>query len=278
MNNPCLSEKNNAIALAKAQAASYSTHGAKVISLLPKLAQGQAATPNAWVSTPIFAAAEKSGVFYAEKTRMASTKNVEVFYKGSRLTQEHKIILQSLLLMAEKQGTPTQARFATYSLARTLQYTNKKIGGSAYELLKDRIDDMISSLIEVKTPQGRSYSSSLVIRSTRDEQTKEFIVDFDPLLAEFFKIGNYTSWDFNLQIKLRRKPLACWLMDFFSRHDNPRYKVETIHGLSGSEIKELKNFRTAIRRAIKDLIDIGFIWNGGINEDDIVWCKRPDKK
>ena len=100
----------------------------------------------------------------------------------------------------------------------------------------------------------------------------------NPQLAAFYGPTRWTQLDWGQRQRLRGKPLALWLHGFYASHAAPYpLTVAYLHKLSGSQTKQLRNFKQALARALPDLEAVGAIKAFEIR-DDLVHVRTVPSK
>ena len=88
------------------------------------------------------------------------------------------------------------------------------------------------------------FSHRLIAGVTQDEKSHYWIYQLDPDLRSLYGEMSHTLIDWEQRLALKGKDLARWLQLYFRSHAKPyAVKVATLHDLSGSRAKALKNFR-----------------------------------
>jgi hypothetical protein len=132
---------------------------------------------------------------------------------------------------------------------------------------------MKASAVAVTVENGigvrENYTGSL-IRSFRwyegnmSNPLREWTVLLEKEIISLFNADSYSRLDW--KVRLRLPPMAKWLHTFWHSHHTPfPMKVETIHSLMGSEIKELRMFRSKLRAALAILVEQGFLVSGVVD-------------
>lgn len=218
---------------------------------------------------------------YKRKT-IASLSGIEITYSGEELRQCDEDLWMQVIHMGRVQELGTEVRFTANAMLTELGWT--KNSGS-YKRLVDCMDRLKASAVTVtikKDGVRKGYSGSL-IRSFKwkedfsDSPMREWVVLLEPEIIVLFQPSDYSRLDWKLRLKL--PPLAKWLHSFYHSHAQPYpYKVETLHGLTGSEIAEMRQFRYKLKKALELLVESGFLASAHIDaRTDLVFVQRADQ-
>ena len=101
-------------------------------------------------------------------------------------------------------------------------------------------------------------------------------VTLEPEIVNLFSEDSYTliEWEERRLIDSRAS-LALWMHSFLATHDNPfDYSVAKYYELSGSRVKNMFHFRARLKKALDNLIEIGFLVSYEIDSRDMVHVER----
>jgi len=151
----------------------------------------------------------------------------------------------------------------------------KGTGKSQHEWLKESMARLGGAFVEM-TFQGRdTFGEKGFLRYYRDETTQRYVVELTESMLRLFENG-YTYIEFEQRQKLRKQPLALWLHGFLSSHAAPYpLKITTIHRLSGSGAKTMRDFKYRLRKALDALVSIGTLESVEFNVDSVKIKRRP---
>jgi len=222
---------------------------------LPYWAQENRGTPNACLRGALFSATQGKNRKTFQREHIATIEGVEIRYTGVQLNQEDLNVWETLLHMARTQPLDTEAQHSGYAI---LQELGKSTSKQYYESLKDSLARLGSAYIEVTQKGKKTYFGSLcAISGEVDEETGEIRYKLNGGLHSLFTSG-WSQIDYEQRKRLKKKPLALWLHGFYSSHAQPfPMKIETLYKLCGSETKEIKRFKQALKRAHDDLVEVG---------------------
>jgi len=206
--------------------------------------------PNGFLRSALFGAIRKGRRRYMQGEQIAAVNDIEIRYTGQQLDQGDLDVWESVLHIARLQQLDTQCRFTAYAL---LKLINKKDTGSNRETLHARLMRLKATAVEIH--HGRySYAGSLIDEVYRDKETQQYVVILNPKLCVLFGKDNFTQIDWSIRRELDNKQLAQWLHGFYSSHAQPHpIKIETLHGLCGSEAAVMSDFAKTLRAALDDV-------------------------
>ena len=252
---------------------------------LPIWPQDLRGLPNAFARSALFTVANmrKGERKHMKRSLIATVSGIKIEYTGEELRQDDEDCFLQILHIARNQELGTAVRFTAYSMISELGWTKNT---SSYKRLVDCLDRMKASSITltVAAKQGgqEGYSGSL-IRSFRWREEgvgqtpmREWEILLEREIISLFNPHSYSRLDWKMRLKL--PALEKWLHSFYHTHAQPfPYKVETIHGLTGSEIalKDIRKFRYKLKKALENLVEHGFFASAMIDpRTDLVHVVR----
>jgi hypothetical protein len=242
----------------------------KSVPSWPTLMRG---TPNALLRSALFAGIQgNERIAYKKRTLLASVEGVEVRYLGVQLNQSDLDVWMQIVHLSRQQLPGFNVSFSAHAMLSALGKGN---GKSQHEWLKESMARLGGAFVEM-TFQGRdSFGEKGFLRYYRDETSQRYVVELTESMLKLFEDG-YTHIEFTQRQKLRKQPLALWLYGFLCSHAAPYpLKVSTIHRLSGSGAKTLRDFKYRLRKALEALVAIGALESFEINEDSVKIKKQP---
>jgi hypothetical protein len=226
---------------------------------LPMWPEARRGMPNALVRGALFTVGNcRQKRVYRRNMVIAALGNTEVNYTGEELRQDDEDVFLQIVHLARLSPLGTEVEFTAHSLLKALGWpTNSR----SYDRLRDTITRLSATGLEVRS-DNQGYSGSLI----RDFQWKEpdgccsraWKVGLEPKIVALFGHMIYTQIDWSQRLRLGN--LAKWLHSFYYTHTKPfPLKVETIHRLCGSNTQSLPKFRQLVKRALDELIEVGFL-------------------
>lgn len=226
--------------------------------------------PNSMARSALFTCAHpRTPRAYLNRQRIASLANYEIYYTGAELRQEDEDVFLQVVHLARYAPVGEVVEIAGNQMLTALKWNNSK---RDYDRLRDCIDRLKEGTIRVTQDGGKSgYAGSLIRKFTwqQDQGTgtrMKWRIYLEREIVALFGDEAYTLLCWEDRSKLSR--LAKWLHAFYHTHGEPYpIKAETLMRLSGSKFSELRDFRKEIRKALDELVAIGFLKS---------WSRRPD--
>lgn len=220
---------------------------AKVIQF-PSWQEPVRGTPNSFLRSALFAAIQGKERKALRREPIACPNGLKIIYTGWQLDQSDLDVWEQAAHLARQHPLGNVCRFHIHAFLKEL---GRSTGKSDHEWLKDVFARLTASGVEI-TDGRYSYGGSL-LEFLRDDVEGIYILRLNPTIMNMYHAG-WTAVDWEIRGKLRRKPLALWLHGFYSTHAGPHpIKVETLHKLSGSRQKDLRNFKIRLKQALADL-------------------------
>ena len=229
------------------------------LELWPEEVRG---VPNAILRGALFGVGQERTV-HKKRTLVAAVEGYEIRFKGETFNQTDLDVLEGMLHIAMPHPLGKRVEFSVHSFLKAL---GRKTSGEQHEQFKEQVTRLIGGVIEITDTKARmTFMGTLVHKAYRDEDTGRYVVIFDKDMLNLYEAG-YSHIDWNQRMALGKSTLAKWLHGFYSTHAKPYpYKVETLHGLSGSTA-ELKEFRRMLRAALALLVEVGAIKSWSIDQ------------
>lgn len=247
----------------------------KPVKYLEKWSDSARGVPNVILRSALFGIA-KDRVFYKNRTMIASSKDIEIRFKGESFNQTDLDVFERLLHLARLQPLGTSFEFSAREFLLGL---DRGVGKAQYEQLKDEMARLIGGVVEITWIDAKkSYMGSLVRHVKRDDETKRYVVTFEEDLLKLFGEG-FTLVDWEQRQALGKNNLAKWLQGHYASHAKPYpVKVATVHKFCGSTDKELYSFRQKIKAALDELVKVGGLKSWKILPGDLVSVEAVSSK
>lgn len=254
---------------------------------LPAWTQDFRGLPNALARSALFNVSNlrKGERKYFDREEIASTQGIRLVYTGTELRQDDQDVFLQVLHMAKEQKLGENIKFTARSMIIALEWA---IHSDSYERLSDSMNRLKATAlrltVENRAGDRMSFTGSLMgefdWRETgSNEPLREWTVSLEKNIVKLFAPDAYSL--LNWRTRLDLPPLAKYLHSFYSTHKEPfPHKVETLHKLTSSKIKELRKFRYELKGALQLLIDNGFFLSARIDpKSDLVYVeKATDRK
>jgi len=226
--------------------------------------------PNSMLRSALFGAIKRGPRAYLKQEPIAALEGIDIRYTGERLDQGDLDVWQGIVHIARAQTQGNTCQVTAYALLKVLGKTNS---GDNHKTLNDRLVRLRANAVEIETA-AYSYVGGLVDDVVRNKDTKEYTIRLNPKLGHLFGPDQFTLIEFEQRAALSRHPLAQWLYGFYSSHAKPYpIKVETLHGLCGSETKLMKHFRAELKKSLEKISEVDG-WEWQIDAKDLVHIKK----
>lgn len=236
--------------------------------------------PNAFARSALFTVANtrKGARKNLKRHPVAAVRGIAITYTGEELRQDDEDVFLQLLHIAREHPLGTEVQFTAHAMLVRLRWT---INTASYTRLAECIERLKATALTVTVELGEmreTFSGSLVrkfrMRERRDRTgTSHWHVTLEREIAVLFGNVHYSRLDWELRLQL--PPLAKWLHGFYSTHAEPwPYSVTSLHEYTGSETKQLKQFRYKLKDALGLLVEKGFLTEASITDADLVMVER----
>lgn len=202
--------------------------------------------------------------YHKTRTVIASVEGYEIRFKGESFNQTDLDLWEMLLHLARLQPLGTEVEFTANSL---LQELERGTSGKEHEDLKEQLMRLIGGVVEItSSKEKKAFAGALVSGYSRDDETGRYVVKFNKDMSKLYGEG-YTGIDWAERQALGKNNLAKWLHGHYASHAKPfPYKVKTLMELCGSTTKRLSDFRTKLRAALAQLVEVGAIKSWSIDQ------------
>lgn len=249
---------------------------------LPMWPEEMRGLPNAFARSALFtvANARKGARDNFKRKLIASVNGVTITYTGEELRQDDEDVFLQILHISRFHELGTYVQFTAYAMLRELGWTTNS---ASYKRLIDCLDRLKASSVTVTLdlPSGtqRGYAGSL-IRAFRwkqegaDDPMRQWQILLEKEIVSLFGPTDYSRLEWRTRLQL--PPIAKWLHSFYYTHREPLpYSVTRLKELTGSEIKELYQFRYKLKKALELLVEKQFFLTAHIDaRTDLVLVER----
>lgn len=245
----------------------------------PYVPRGKRVIPNDLIRSSLFTVTNhKIKRKFLKDSLLVSFGNSKILYSGEELRQDDEDVWMQLICLCSQNNTSC-IEFAPFSIMRMLEWPRRT---QYRDKLKECLKRMVSTGLNITNDiVGAGFVFSLVRKFMYQDESgkklKKWKIWIEPEIIYLFGDVHYSKIIWDQRKKL--KPLAKWLHAYYSSHSEPyAVKVETIYAACGSCTKEIKNFRTKLRRALISLVQVGFLDDFWIDAADLVHVKRKSKE
>jgi len=229
--------------------------------------------PSSILRSALFGVVKRGKRSYLENYSIASWLNTTVKYTGARLMQSDQDVWMACVEACKREGK-------TEIIISHRELTRISGKGRNTPWVMASIKRLIANVIEVK--DGRyTYLGSLIHDAVKDENTGHIALSINPKMLALFG-GNVTHIDIAKRQALKTD-LSKWLYGYLSSHDGvlakPHFvKVEKLKDLCGSEIKEIRNFKEALKKSMQELSEQKALAGWSLEKNIVKAWKNIGKK
>lgn len=245
---------------------------------LPDVAQQCHIAPNTFLQSAMFGMVQRGRRKYMEKKKIATFRNVVVFFTGGELDQgDLDVFLHAVHLSAQQSRMNRPNGLVEFSVRGFLKELGKKPGKSGQDWLFNSIRRLCACLVEVRygenvrqTVLSRMgiYGGPLIYDFYHDHTKNRFFLRVNADLGALLDLG-WASLEWQLRMRLNTS-LAKWLHGLYSSASLYPLKTGTICLMSRSSCKELYKFRQQLKKALNELLTIEAIGSWKIDDEDKV--------
>ena len=211
-----------------------------------------------------------------EQKEIATFGDIKITYTGEELRQDDEDVFLQLLHISRISPLGDEIEFTAHQMLKALGWPTNK---PAYERLRRTINRLSATGVTVSDPDDRyGYNGSLIRSFAWQEpdgrSSRSWRVWLEPRIVALFGDTLYTRviWEHRRQLK---SAIAKWLLNLYSSHASPYpMKVATIHRYSGSTSTQMSGFRRDLKRALDELVGVGFLKEFEIDGADLVHVTR----
>jgi TrfA protein len=242
---------------------------AQVIQL-PLWPEGKRGTPNSFLRSALFAAIQSKDRIYLEEVILASQQGITVKFTGKQLNQEDMTVWMALVDLSRQHPLGTEYSFTAYGILRHMGFDD---GGDQRERFHTSIKRLTDCTVRIETSQIE-YGGHLIEEYKVDKDTKHYKIILNKKLIRLFDKNDWTAINWEQRKQLRRKPLASKLHEYYSSHEFPKaISFEFLYRITGSQNRQLADFKRKVKAALDELIKISFLESYKI-EGNLVTVKR----
>ena len=230
--------------------------------------------PNSVLRSALFGAVRRGKRAYQDAVKKASVDGVIVIHTGPQLDQADLDVWEHCLHLARTSELGTTIQFTAHSFLKAI---GRSTGKSQHDWLKGSLRRLMTSLVELQDG-SKAFAGQLLAGWARDDETGHHLIEISPRIIAMYGKDGWTQVEWSERQSLKGHPLAQWLHGFYTTHAKPwPYKVETIHGLCGSESKNLNDFKKDLRKAIGHVAEATG-WTLAINDLELLDVQRKPSR
>ena len=241
------------------------------------------AVPNEVVRSALFNVRNRNVKrVYMQSVPIVVVGDGTITYNGQELRQDDEDVWLQLLHLARCK--PLSLHDLNEDKA-TVEFTPRvfckaigwHINSHYYNKLETTLNRLQATALSMKSTRlgGETISLSLVRMSRiridgelANSRGKIWKVWLEPKIVKLFGGQCFTMLDWEIRKTL--SPLGKWLQGFYQSHHEPYpIKIETIMDGCGSQNKNIRKFRVALEKAMKELDNVGLFEKWWINDGKI---------
>lgn len=237
--------------------------------------------PNAVARSALFTVNVSDPRINFKRQVIASEDGINIEYTGEELRVDDEDVLLQLIHLGRMLPLGMPVTFATHAIIKALGWSINK---NSYERLKDSIVRMRATNVAIRFEDGKGewkeYNESLILHAdhggmnAHNKADSLWRISFSPKVLVLFGESSYTQLDW--QTRLQLPPLAKKLHSLYMTHDDPKgMPVAVLQTITGSRMKQLKQFRYKLREALDMLVSYGFLSHYAVDKaTDLVRVRK----
>lgn len=238
----------------------------------PLWAEPQRGIPNDFARSALFTAKKIVSNELVRDKEVFCQGGIAMSYTGVSLTQDHLDVYEGIMHIARQQNEGTEIGFTARGM---LKLINRQTGGKDHKRLRSALKDLTATAVSIKRDGRLVYWGSLLPEGCEDEESGVFKVVINRRLIKFFEQG-FTIIEQKQRKTLARSPLAKHLQCWLSSHKKPYpVTVQYLYDLTGSDAKELKEFRRGLKLALHRLVSVGVLEDWSLDKTDKITFVMP---
>ena len=245
---------------------------------LPLWPDATRGVPNSILRGSLFAAIQGKDAKLCQRKVLKDNAGFKLVYTGARLTQSDLDVWETILHLAKDQNLGNKIYYTENSFLKKM---GRSTGGKDKQWLKGVLSKLNATAVEITFKDNKTYSfeGSLLSQVYREARTERFVLVLDPKLHRLFNEGNtWVCWEDRQKIG-RRKPLAQWLHGYICSHAKwYPHKVTTLRDYSGSQTRELREFKRKLKSALDHILSLGLIQEYEIDSKNHVHIERTGSR
>jgi hypothetical protein len=234
---------------------------------LPLWQDGKRGSPNSVIRSALFAAIQSKDRSLVKDEIIFSQQGFSVKYSGEKLNQEDMTVWLTLVDLVRQNPLGTECNFTAYGI---LKHMGLNDGGNQRKRLYEHLKRLAGGLIEIKLNRG-AYCGSFVDDFYVDGENDRYRLILNKKLINIFRDNDWTAINWDQRKRLRKKPLASKLHEYYSSHERPLpLTFDFIYRITGSTSKDKYGFKTKVKAALDELVKIDFLASYKIEDGKVV--------
>lgn len=242
---------------------------------IPSMSRDKRLLPNDLLRSSLFTVSNHNKPReYIKERNLYTFGSTKITYTGEELRQDDEDVWLQIIYLFSKAEMDV-IEFMPYRILRELDWPART---QYREKLKSSIARMSATNLTITNEQLKTGLSLSIVRKflwKQDDGTKlkQWCVWLEPEIVRLFEGMRYSKIIWEQRKKLN--PLAKWLHAYYSSHAEPYpVKIATLHAGCGSKMKTQKHFKSALRRALQELVQVGFLETFWVDLNNLVFVQR----
>lgn len=227
--------------------------------------------PNEFVRSALFPAIPLNKSTYVERQQIFSQDGFSITFTGRQLTQADLDVYEGIIHIARGITEGNKIHFTAHQL---LKLIGRHTGKSQHQWLLTVLDRLTATSVGIIRDDQKVFWGSLLPKGSADLKDGKFVVEISREMIQLFARG-YTVIEWEQRRQLQKKPLAQSLHGWICSHTKPYpVTVQYLKDLTGSQTRDLKEFRRSLKNALNAIKEVGAITAWHIDEADKVYITK----
>lgn len=227
---------------------------------LPDVSTQNRVIPNDFIRSSLFTVTNKKiKREYIKEKELFTFGNTKITFTGEELRQDDEDVWLQIVFSACRTNRTT-IEFSPYTFLRELDYPARTQYRDSMKTSISRMTATNIRITNVNLKKGLAFSliRKFAWQDDSGDKLKKWKIWLEPELLKLLDNLQFSKIHWDQRKKLN--PLAKWLHSYYSSHAEPfPIKVETLHKACGSKSKQLKHFKENLRKALMELVQVGFL-------------------
>lgn len=247
------------------------------LASLPAWADVHRAVPNEFLRSALFTARKSKDRIRLNEEKIYTVGPHEIYYTGEELRQDDETVWMQILHYAR--GRPSNNLTILMKKSDFLREIGWREGGNYYKKLDECLNRLAATNLLIKSDRFKEDRAtgigvSLINRYVTNSEKNLIKVTLDPEIPILFFGNQYTLIEWKQRLSLP-EGIARWLYGYYCTHAQPYpLKLETIEQGVGVIYTRKSDFKNAVRRALRALVESGAIKSFSVTRDDLVSVRR----
>jgi hypothetical protein len=221
---------------------------------IPLWPEPELGAPNDLIRCALFTAAKPTAKAYQGDV-VASQAGFTVYRWGPHLDQSHLDVFLGVMQLARGLGGDKLNSKVVFTSRGLLKLIGRTHGNTDRKWLHKALMALSSTTLDIRDEKGgKAFFGSLLPWGANEDDgpdSTKYVLQLNPYFLKMYERG-YTRVSWEHRHALRGKPLAQWMLMYFSSHKNP-FPVtdEFLREKSGSADASLRSFRQKAKAGLE---------------------------